>query len=339
MQPVNLAAWTIDETEFPASGSVAEKLHFLVRYAVLAPSGHNTQPWRFVVSENTIELWGDPARRLPLADPNDRELILSCGAALLNLRIAIHHFGYSSEIKLLPSADEALLLARVRLGGPLHWKPDDRLFRAILMRHTDRGDFDHRRIAATILAGLEAAAAFEGATLMIVESERIRNSIAASIEEADHIQAHDGRYRSELARWLRPNRTSKNDGMPGYALGLGGLTSLLAPSLVRNFEFDQADEDRRQIMETPELAVLWTAGDNTLDWLTAGQALGRVLLRAYSEAVHASFFTQVLEVERTRTELHRMMALPGYAQMILRIGYGKPDLKPTPRRPADEVTS
>src|SRR5690348_5596754 len=94
----NLTAWDIDENEFPVAGSSAEKLRFLLRYAVLAPSGHNTQPWRFVVHDDTVDLWGDRTRQLPRADSRNRELIISCAAALLHLRLAIQHFGYSSEI-------------------------------------------------------------------------------------------------------------------------------------------------------------------------------------------------------------------------------------------------
>jgi hypothetical protein len=291
-----------------------------------------------VVNDDTVELWGDASRQLAQADPRNRELTVSCGAALLHLRLAIQHFGYSTEIELMPDPQANLMLAKVRMAAPLRWRPDDSLFQAIRMRRTNRGDFEPRQVPPPVLERLQAAASFEGANLMILESERARNQAATLIEEADHVQAQNGAYRSELADWLRSNRSSRRDGVPGYALGLNTVSSYVAPWLIRVFEMDQADEDRRQIMESPELAVLWTAGDTPLDWLIAGQALGRVLLRACAEGLQVSFFTQVLEVEATRNELHQNLALPGHAQMVFRTGYGEPGNKPTPRRPADEVT-
>src|SRR5215470_2361610 len=91
----------VSEGNFPTSGTPAEQLCFLLNYAVLAPSEYNTQPWLFKVSERTVELYADRARRLPIVDPEDRELTISCGAALFNLRVALRHFGYADEVEAL----------------------------------------------------------------------------------------------------------------------------------------------------------------------------------------------------------------------------------------------
>jgi hypothetical protein len=91
--------WKVSEGEFPKSGDAEEKLLFLLTYAVLAPSGHNTQPWRFRVRANEVELYADRTRGLPVVDPEDRTLIISCGAALFYLRVAIRHFGYADEVE------------------------------------------------------------------------------------------------------------------------------------------------------------------------------------------------------------------------------------------------
>src|SRR5688572_29316635 len=114
-----LEAWNVSEKEFPKDGSLAEKLYFLLRYAILAPSGHNTQPWLFkIIENNLIEIHADRSRALPLVDPDERELIISCGAALYNLRLAANHFGIADEVQLLPDKnnnDNPDLLARISL--------------------------------------------------------------------------------------------------------------------------------------------------------------------------------------------------------------------------------
>ncbi len=108
--------WQTSEGAFPKAGASSEKLRFLLNYAVLAPSSHNTQPWLFRIVGDGVELYADRTRALPVVDPNDRELIMSCGAALFNLRIALRHFGYEAPMQTFPDATKPDLLARVGFG-------------------------------------------------------------------------------------------------------------------------------------------------------------------------------------------------------------------------------
>src|SRR5215212_1263380 len=95
-------SWNISEEGFPAQGGSEEKLRFVLNYAVLAPSGHNTQPWLFGLSGDEEELYADRTRGLPVVDPEDRALIIGCGAALFYLRTALRHFGYAGEVEIFP---------------------------------------------------------------------------------------------------------------------------------------------------------------------------------------------------------------------------------------------
>lgn len=86
------AQWSIDPGYYPERGGDAAKLRFLPHYAILAPSGHNTQPWRFRIEDDWVDLIADRERRLPVVDPHDRELMNSCGATLTLLRTAMRRF-------------------------------------------------------------------------------------------------------------------------------------------------------------------------------------------------------------------------------------------------------
>ena len=97
----NLTAWSVDPSGFPAAGTTADKARFAVNYAILAPSSHNTQPWRFVIIGSELLVSADRTRSLPNIDPFDRELIISCGAALFNLRVALAYFNVPLEITTL----------------------------------------------------------------------------------------------------------------------------------------------------------------------------------------------------------------------------------------------
>jgi nitroreductase len=177
-----LEPWNVSEDEFPAKGSMYDKLKFFLRYAILAPSIRNTQPWAFrILSNNTIELYADTSRALTVVDPDRRQLIISCGAALGYLQITINHFGYKYQTGLLSASNEKKedkrLLAKISINGGtesvsnnnnnttnkqrenntntnlLQKEDGDRLFGAIPKRRTNRFRFEDRNIPDILLAG------------------------------------------------------------------------------------------------------------------------------------------------------------------------------------------
>lgn len=333
------APWAVAEAEFPWTGRAAERLAFCVRYAVLAPSGHNTQPWRFKIERDVVELWADRSRALPVVDPEGRELAISCGAALYHLRLAIRHYGHAGEVEILPDPLKPDLLARVRLGE-LYEATDaeELLFLMIPRRRTNRQPFADKAVPDALLSSLRTAAAQEGAWLHVVDDSRTRTALTDLIAEGDRLQWHDPDFRRELAEWTRTNRTRSHDGIPGYAMGVNGVASYAGPLVVRTFDLGekQAEKDRRLVEGAPAVAVLGTGEDTPAAWLAAGQALARVLLRARVERVWASFQNQPVEVPGLRSQVPGLIGRTGFPQMILRLGYG-PEPVPTPRRGAGEV--
>jgi hypothetical protein len=148
-------SWNVSEEQFTVQGGPEQKLRFLLKYAVLAPSGDNTQPWLFRLSGNKVELYADRTRGLPVVDPEDRALIIGCGAALFYLRTALRHFGYAGEVEIFPDPDETDLLARVRLDREHEaTEEEQRLFRAIPERHSNRQAFEDRQVPGRLLSTL-----------------------------------------------------------------------------------------------------------------------------------------------------------------------------------------
>jgi nitroreductase len=328
--------------EFPLEGTTRDKLRAAVKYAILAPSSHNTQPWVFRVREDRLDLFADRSRRLPVVDPDDRELVISCGAALFNLRLALRDFGLAEQTELLPEVANPDLLARIRLTGVREASAHDHaLFAAIRRRHTDRSSFESRAVPAPILEALAWAAEREGAWLAVLPTEPAKRAVADLVAQGDRIQMADPQFRRELATWLRPNRSRRRDGMPGFAVGLSDLPALAAPLVIRTFDIGdgRAAQDEALARGSPALAVLGTEHDHPTDWLVAGQALSRVLLQAQAEGVSASFLNQPIEVAALRLPLQAIVARVGYPQMLLRLGYStRGYLRPTPRRSPKAVT-
>jgi hypothetical protein len=331
--------WEISEIGFPSKGESSDKLRFLVNYAVLAPSSHNSQPWLFKIVDDSVELYADRARALPVVDPEDRELIMSCGAALFHLRLAFRNFGYAGEFQLFPEYTKPDLLARVGFGSEKKTSVEERrLFQAIVKRRTNRMPFESRPVPADLLSSLQRAAKEEGAWFVAAETDDTRNRIADLITEADRVQMADNRFRRELAAWVHQNRSASHDGMPGYAFGYGGIISSFAPLVVRTFDIGkgQAARDRQLATGSPALAAIGTENETPKDWLSAGQALAAVLLSARAADVWASFLNQPIEMPELRIKLRDILKAKGYPQLLLRMGYGQ-EVKPTPRRTAGEV--
>ncbi len=331
--------WRVVEEPFPDFGNSVEKLQFFLNFAVLAPSSHNSQPWLFRLLGNEVELYADRTRSLHVVDPTDRELIVSCGAALYHLELSMKHYGYLGGTEILPDSGDADLLARVRLGFLNESSVEERLmFHAIPKRRTNRQPFREDPVPEALLRRLQEHAQMEGAWLDVVRSEDVRFKLAELIGEADRKQWANKRFRLELAAWVHPNRSASRDGIPGYAQGLNDLLSCAGPLVIRTFDLGegQAARDQEIARFSPAIVVIGTETDRPRDWIATGRALARILLRARVEDTWASFLNQPIELPEMRAELAMLLGRKTSPQLVLRLGLGS-DVSPTPRRSVGEV--
>lgn len=304
----------------------------LLQQAILAPSSHNTQPWRFHVAGDTIDLYADRTRALPANDPEDRELTISCGCALLNLRVAAAAAGLHAAVRILPSEGEPDLLASVELRSSFEpGYADAVLMPSIEGRHTYRKRFDTKEVPDEVVDELCQAAQIEGAWLTRLAGESV-DQAAALVAQGDAAQWAERRWREELAQWMHPR--SSGDG-----LTVAGVLAPLAQMLVRNVDLGKAVAalDRRLAQRSPVLAILGTAGDARGDWLAAGQALERVLLTAHHRGLQASFLNQPIQVSALRPRLQHLASTPGIAQVLIRLGFAHGEAQAAPRRALNQV--
>lgn len=321
--------------------SLALKLRHAVQCAVLAPSSHNSQPWHFIVEDDAITLCADRMRALPVVDPFDRELIISCGAALMNLRIALNYYGFAYRITLFPSEVDPDVLAHVRLehaGFKDASLPP--LFDAIAERATVRKPFERAPLSDSVKRALTDAGEAEGAHVVCIDDAKARARIAELIAEADAQQFADPRFRRELACWIHPKRSL--DGMPTEAAGVAALLDFGVPivaSAIRTFDVGggMAAMHRELLEGSPLLLLIATDRDDREAWLAAGQALERVLLRAVNSGLAASYLNQPIEVSSLRERLCAEIGLHATPQLLLRIGHGPQAVERSPRRPLSDV--
>lgn len=313
---------------------IPQRIQSILEGAILAPSSHNTQPWLFELGDSCIRLYADRTRALPVNDPEGRELVISCGCALLNLRVAAAREELATEVSIPIKTDDEDLLAEVRLIEGAAPDPSDlELFPSVQKRRTYRKKFADRDVDDSTIERLSTAVEKEGADLRIVRDQFNREQVAAIVAEGDSSQWANPSWRRELAAWMHPRR--KGDGLtvPGFA-------APFARKVVRTFDMGNgvATKDAQLADESPVIATISTQRDDKEARLCAGQALERLLLTACANGIQASYLNQPNQVSSLRPKLQNLLKLDAFSQILLRIGYPTDeDLPPTPRRDLQSV--
>lgn len=303
----------------------------LIQNATSAPSSHNTQPWLFHTSDSVIDLWADRTRALPVNDPFDRELTISCGAALFSLRVAAAAEGMATRTTLLPDGASPDWLARVEVSDV---QPDNSLAplaKFLAQRRTYRKTFAPQPIAADALNTLTDAVSREGGMLIALD-EKSRHAAGKLIAEGDRMQWDNAHWRRELAMWMHPRRQ-------GDGLALPALAAPIARAVTRSFDMGErfGTKDQHLAEASPVLTVLSTEYDDSLSWLRAGQALQRSLLVGCSLGLQASYLNQPIQMASLRADLRALTGNSAFPQLLLRWGHPSEELPAAPRRLVDEV--
>ena len=271
-----------------------------------------------------MDLRLDPTRLLPRVDPSGREAHLACGAALLNLKLALHGAGAATAVTTCPYDDQPDLLARIVVGGDASETDEERDLRlAIPLRSTHRADFDTAEIPEGIVVALLSQVANEGALACVVETEQ-RAALAELEARARTELWNDGAFRREVARWTASN-ARRPDGVPASAYGQVGWRTEFEPLLLRLGYPPQGPDslDRSAVTDAPLLVVLGAPDDHPESWLRPGAGMQRLLLAACNNGISASFLNSALHTREGRTALGRLVELD-HPQVVLRLGYGRP---------------
>ena len=310
----------------------SENLRHALELAGRAPSVHNTQLWQFVVSDTSVDLYANLQRWLPATDADRRDLMLSCGAALHHLRLALESSGLGGHTSRLLGGEDSDLLASVKLApSPTS---GSELLAEIPRRRSDRRPFRHWPIPAEFLAQLAQHAADQGAVLRVIDDPRSRAALLGAFVQAEIAQGEVVGYNSELTVWT--GLRGGPEGIPAQ-----NLPDHLSSGVAAHRAFDLGDLSSADVAgpEEDTLLVLGTASDDRLSQLRAGEALSAVLLYATRLGLATCPLSQPLEVADTR-EVLREEVLGGTLspQIVVRLGWPQDEaIPPTPRRPVEET--
>jgi hypothetical protein len=343
--------WQINEQDFPRQENSAKKLKFLARYAILAPSSHNSQPWKFRIGDSEIDIFTDKNRWLKVADADQRELHVSVGCALENLLIAAEHFGYAHQEEYFPEGEDSLVtVVKLTPQGKIEKSRNPVLFEQIPKRYTNRNIYDTRKIPKAEMAQLHACIYEEGFWIfstnegpyILFTEEELRRRIDELITRADAIQLTDRAYTKELGFWFGQGAF----GTPWLMAKIGQLALTYL-----NISKGQTKKDSEMLLSAPALVALASAADDRKSQVMAGQIFDRIALTATSLGMAIHPMSQILQVPEIKVELRELLEVPEikaevaklspeehvFSQQTFRLGYAEPEKEHTPRRPLEEV--
>ena len=325
-EPMTRELWELDAEDYPADKALSDKLAFLLNYAQLAPSSHNSQPWQFSVQDSEIHLYPDSNYWLKVADPERREMYISLGCALENLLVAAEHFQLGYQASFFSDRDDKEHFASVTFSedSPTVNVRDPALFNAIVQRRTSREPFQARLIPKEELVQIKAAWLEKDLHLHFIANIEQKRQLAKMIQAADEALYANPAYRHELANAIGQG-----------TLGTRWPWSLLAQFVLRhaNIGARLGKHNAQALMSAPVLIVLSTGKDDAISQIKIGQLYERISLTAAKLGLGTQPLSQILEVPSLRQQLAGMLPDAKLVpQHFFRLGYPSQLKAHTPRR-------
>ncbi len=322
--------WEIRAADFPWQGKLSAQAKFLLGYAILAPSSHNTQPWKFRVSaDGGIDVCLDYDGWLRVADADQRELHLSIGCALENLLIAGHHFGCAPTVEYFPEPENPALVARVRLSAS-RTQPEglEPIFAAITLRHTHHKPFASRPLPPEVMQRVTGSCNEPGINLFLTIDETIRRQMDELIVRSDAVTFANPAWREELAYWIGQGVF----GTPWLISQLGRLATAYV-----NLSKPTQRSDHEVLMSAPILALLAATNDDRVAQIKAGQIFERIYLICAAEGIGVRPMSQICQVPEHKAQLKALLPAGDFPLQPFLLGYTNAEATHTPRKPVTEV--
>lgn len=339
MKP-NLAPWRINEDEFPRNQGITQQARFLIRYALLAPSSHNTQPWLFSVSDNHIDILLDHNRIPPFGDRTHREAIISLGCAITNLQIAAKHFKLEPHLELFPESKTNATQATLTLkpNQKKVTKSKNVRFKQITQRRTNRFPHQDKPIPKELITTIKQLGKQFGLDIRLVDSSTDKNELAEIMADAISFAFGNQLFKWELSHWIRSVYTNKPDGIPLYDIGAPSPLTIFAPFMIKYLPASvQVGMDKKLIKHSSSIVIIQGKQDDKITWLKTGQCFQLISLKAHARGIATAPMAAIIEHEPSRKKLQQFLNTKWLPIFFTRLGYPTQPTSLSPRRDIDEV--
>lgn len=321
----------------PSEGAGAADMRELVRCAVLAPSSHNTQCWKFRPSDGAVTILPDLSRRCPVVDPDDHHLFVSLGCAAENMRHAALAAGLGGPVVFIPEGDGAVRLTLEKTGAVR-----TPLYEAMPRRQSTRAEYDGAELLQEELLLLERAGTGSGVHVMLLTDRRMLERVLEYIIQGNTAQLRDPSFVAELKSWIRFSESEavrSGDGLFSRCTGNPAAPRWLGKLLFDLFFTEKAENDKiaRQVRSSAGIAVFVSEADDRAHWVEAGRAFERFALQATALGIRTAHLNQPAEVRTLRPQFASFLAIAGgRPDLIVRFGRG-PEMPRSLRRPVEAV--
>jgi hypothetical protein len=308
----------------------------MIRCAIMAPSGHNTQPWLFKISNDAIKIMPDMSRRLPVADRDDRELFISLGAALENILIAAPQFGFNAEYEVIDSESDKILIHISDKNGT----KNEQMFQAMIERQTTRNEYMDKQLSENLPARLDEITNSQAAFYYTTEKKNF-DTFIDYVKEGNRLLFRNKKFLEELKKWIRWNDSEaeeKLDGLYIRALNQPSTPAWLG-KMVFNFTITEKTQNKKEengILSASGLLFLFSETGKK-HWIEAGRKLERILIALTGGNIKYAFHNQPCQSIPLRFDFARTFEHKGLIpQAAIRMGYGN-FLPRSPRRKIKDI--
>ncbi|MEA3399114.1 MAG: hypothetical protein U9R00_01215 [Patescibacteria group bacterium] len=305
----------------------------ILSYAIRAPSTHNSQPWLFKLKESGVSVFFDSKLKLNKVDKDGRDLFISIGCMLENMKIAANNLGFNAKIEFKINEEHQYIADVYFFENNNLLFDNKKLFKYIKRRVNARGSFELEKIDNDILNKIEEInSKFNNISLEIVtEKEKIKK-IAFLTEKSMHYAYKDTDFRKEMSNWMNSNISRKKEGLPGHSLKMSFLMSLLIPFIVKYFNIGKIlGKKNFQSISSAPLMMLFSAKDEARNWIEVGRSAQKIMLFLQSEGFQTSIYVGSIEIGNLHKKVEQYFGLKNRSQFILLAGHIKGTHRVTPR--------
>lgn len=319
--------------------NLKNQIKSLLKYVILAPSGYNTQPWKFKLGDNSLEIIPDYTRTRINTDPEYREFFMSLGSAAFNLEVAAKHFALSYQKSYRIDKKTENYSIHFKFNGQKTNPINSPLFAAISTRHTNRFPYLNEKLSKILISELRSLPPPDSVEFNLITRPGDITAFSKLINYSFQLWSRQQSLVKELENWLRDDLEFSPDGLPTGVINLYKLAINFKYFLHPNDPQSKTLSLRSQNLarNAPALAVISTKKDTVADWFQAGEFFELVVLTLASHGITTDFFNYPLTLKKTRTDTAKLLESSHIPQLLFRIGKSTVTPPHTPRRPLADL--
>lgn len=335
----NYKPWEVDYKEFYNLTGDEDRFKFLLRFAILAPSSHNSQPWKFRIDDNQITVFSENSRALPKSDKDGRQLFISLGTAIENILTSADFYGYKTDIRYFPTdiPDAVVSISLTRVRNELN--SDEKLIRSIINRHTNRNKYSDKKLSDGFLGWIRSLSS-DKFKIHIVDDKKQKDAVSDIVADAMIEAMDDKDFRSELSKYVRSNITKEKVGMPMFGFGVPTIPSLVVPYVLGKFNLNRlSKKDDSALLKdhTPYFVIINSIEDNQESWIKSGRIFQSIALMAEREGIKTAPMAAAIQIGDNYKKLKATIQTDFRPQVFFRMGYAEINTPHSPRLDVGEV--